>query len=136
MRLIVLGALAAAATLMGGYARADGNDATCAKYEVLIENSLKDIAADITSVTVDEVDAFLQKTSPPGVVKPARIASAWGQIHAALAHMPQLGCKPYPHALDPSAYFTALFKCNNARPKGGAVCRRSTWERTDWVDDR
>ena len=105
----------------------------CASYGPVIERSLKVIARDITGVSSDELDAYINNTPRPGVVKPARVARAWAQIDAAMSHMARLGCEPYPLLLDPSDYYVSVFACTNAKRKDSEeACNLEKWTRTPW----
>lgn len=128
--------LLAALIAIASTARADSGETVCTQYETLIESALKEAADHATTLGTADLDAYLSRSGPPSVAQPALLAAAWARIHAAIAHMPQLGCKPYPHTLDPSAYYAALFKCRADKSKERQSCRRSSWERKAWSDHR
>jgi hypothetical protein len=108
----------------------------CASNQVLIERALRLIARDLTGVTSDALDAKLNGTPEPSVAKPAVVASAWSQINASLMHMQQLKCEPYPLTIDPTQYYTAVFRCNAEKRRDGPACNSENWKRSEWTDHR
>lgn len=125
-------AAAVLALLVSPHAGAADKEEICARSEQLIESSLKVLATvGEQQFLSDEFDAFIEKTRPKTALNTAIMLNAWGQVHASIAHMQALGCKPYARAIDPSVYRKNAEQCSVDKSKGAPACKRGTWRRSD-----